>query len=74
MTLLLLIPIIMIPSIPGKQKHEENHVWNGTVSRPRADSDSSNNNKGAVTKVIELFRHRSQSAVSAEDKRKAVSV
>ncbi|KAI5726961.1 hypothetical protein M8J76_011806 [Diaphorina citri] len=55
----------------GKQKHEENHVWNGTVSRPRADSDSSNNNKGAVTKVIELFRHRSQSAVSAEDKRKA---
>uniref|UniRef100_A0A8D9APF4 5'-AMP-activated protein kinase subunit gamma-2 n=1 Tax=Cacopsylla melanoneura TaxID=428564 RepID=A0A8D9APF4_9HEMI len=55
----------------GKQKHDDNHAWNGSVTRPRADSDSSNNNKGAVTKVIDLFRHRSQSAVSAEDKRKA---
>lgn len=58
-------------SSSGRQKHEETLTWNGSASRPRADSDSSNSNKGAVTKVIELFRHRSQSAVSAEDKRKA---
>lgn len=38
--------------------------------RPRAGSESS---KGPVSKVMEMFRHRSHSAVSAEDKRRAVS-
>ncbi|XP_025411675.1 5'-AMP-activated protein kinase subunit gamma isoform X2 [Sipha flava] len=40
------------------------------AARPRAGSDSSST-KGAVSKMMDLFRHRSQSAVSAEDKRKA---
>lgn len=43
------------------------------AARPRAGSDSANT-KGAVSKMMDLFRHRSQSAVSAEDKRKAVSL
>lgn len=43
------------------------------AARPRAGSDSSSS-KGAVSKMMDLFRHRSQSAVSAEDKRKAVSL
>lgn len=42
-------------------------------ARPRAGSDSAST-KGAVSKMMDLFRHRSQSAVSAEDKRKAVSL
>ncbi|XP_063223688.1 5'-AMP-activated protein kinase subunit gamma-2 isoform X2 [Bacillus rossius redtenbacheri] len=37
--------------------------------RPRAGSDGSS--RGAVSKVMDMFRHRSHSAVSAEDKRKA---
>ncbi|XP_075213258.1 SNF4/AMP-activated protein kinase gamma subunit isoform X1 [Lycorma delicatula] len=43
-------------------------------TRPRAGSDSSSGSttsRGPVSKVIDLFRHRSHSAVSAEDKRKA---
>uniref|UniRef100_A0A1B6BWS5 CBS domain-containing protein n=1 Tax=Clastoptera arizonana TaxID=38151 RepID=A0A1B6BWS5_9HEMI len=50
---------------------EPSHV-SGT--RPRAGSDSSSNSntsKGPVSKVMDLFRHRSHSAVSSEDKRKA---
>lgn len=43
-----------------------------TPGRPRAGSDS-NSSRGAVSKVMDMFRHRSHSAVSAEDKRKAVS-
>lgn len=39
-------------------------------SRPRAGSESSRN---PVSKVMDLIRHRSHSALSAEDKRKAVS-
>ena len=46
----------------GKDKHHP--------QRPRAGSDSG---KGTVSKVMDLFRYRSHSAVSAEDKRKAVS-
>ncbi|XKL67653.1 hypothetical protein PGB90_003144 [Kerria lacca] len=42
-------------------------------SRPRAVSDSVNN-KGPVSKVMDLFRHRSNSAVSAEEKRRARAV
>lgn len=44
------------------------------TTRPRAGSDSStgsSTSKGPVSKVIDLFRHRSHSAVSAEEKRKA---
>jgi 5'-AMP-activated protein kinase regulatory gamma subunit len=41
-----------------------------TQGRPRAGSESS---RGPVSKVMDMFRHRSHSAVSAEDKRKAVS-
>ena len=41
-------------------------------SRPRAVSDSVNN-KGPVSKVIDLFRNRSNSAVTSEDKRRSVS-
>lgn len=37
--------------------------------RPRAGSESRN----PVIKVMDLIRHRSHSALSAEDKRKAVS-
>lgn len=43
------------------------------TSRPRAVSDSVNN-KGPVSKVMDLFRNRSNSAVSAEEKRRAVSI
>ncbi|KAK6621792.1 hypothetical protein RUM44_001599 [Polyplax serrata] len=46
----------------GKEKHPQ---------RPRAGSDSG---KGTVSKVMDLFRYRSHSAVSAEDKRKANSI
>ncbi len=41
-------------------------------SRPRAVSDSVNS-KGPVSKVMDLFRNRSNSAVSAEEKRRPVS-
>jgi len=41
-------------------------------SRPRAGSESSSG-KGAVSKMMDIFRHRSHSAVSADDKLKAVS-
>lgn len=40
------------------------------MGRPRAGSESSRN---PVSKVMDLIRHRSHSALSAEDKRKAVS-
>jgi hypothetical protein len=43
-----------------------------TQGRPRAGSESSSG-RGPVSKVMDMFRHRSHSAVSAEDKRKAVS-
>lgn len=43
-----------------------------SAGRPRAGSDSGSS-RGPVSKVIDLFRHRSHSAVSAEEKRKAVS-
>lgn len=43
----------------------------GGGARPRAGSDSAS--RGPVGKVMDLFRHRSHSAVSAEEKRKAVS-
>jgi hypothetical protein len=52
-----------------------NHVESSschTQGRPRAGSESSSG-RGAVSKVMDMFRHRSHSAVSAEDKRKAVS-
>ncbi|XP_051165788.1 5'-AMP-activated protein kinase subunit gamma-2 isoform X2 [Leptopilina boulardi] len=45
--------------------HKENKDHN---SRPRAGSESSRN---PVSKVMDLIRHRSHSALSAEDKRKA---
>ena len=38
-------------------------------SRPRAGSDSSSG-KNAVTKVMDMFRYRSNSAISSEDKMK----
>ncbi|XP_021922684.1 5'-AMP-activated protein kinase subunit gamma-2 isoform X4 [Zootermopsis nevadensis] len=41
-----------------------------TQVRPRAGSESSSG-RGPVSKVMDMFRHRSHSAVSAEDKRKA---
>jgi hypothetical protein len=52
-----------------------NHVDSSsghTQGRPRAGSESSSG-RGPVSKVMDIFRHRSHSAVSAEDKRKAVS-
>ncbi|XP_034255814.1 uncharacterized protein LOC117653910 isoform X2 [Thrips palmi] len=39
----------------------------GKSSRPRAGSDSSSG-KNAVTKVMDMFRYRSNSAISSEDK------
>ncbi|XP_023703907.1 5'-AMP-activated protein kinase subunit gamma-2 isoform X6 [Cryptotermes secundus] len=50
-----------------------NHVESSschTQGRPRAGSESSSG-RGAVSKVMDMFRHRSHSAVSADDKRKA---
>ncbi|XP_049798415.1 inhibitor of growth protein 1 homolog [Schistocerca nitens] len=46
------------------------HSSSGGSGRPRAGSDS-NTSRGPVSKVMDMFRHRSHSAVSAEDKRKA---
>lgn len=53
---------------PTRNRYKQTAV----AARPRAGSDSAST-KGAVSKMMDLFRHRSQSAVSAEDKRKAVS-
>lgn len=41
-----------------------------TAVRPHAGA----NQRSPMTKVMDLFRHRSNSAVSEADKRKAVSV
>lgn len=57
----------MVPP-PTRNRYKQTAV----AARPRAGSDSGST-KGAVSKMMDLFRHRSQSAVSAEDKRKAVS-
>jgi 5'-AMP-activated protein kinase regulatory gamma subunit len=51
---------------PTRNRYKQTAV----AARPRAGSDSAST-KGAVSKMMDLFRHRSQSAVSAEDKRKA---
>lgn len=50
-----------------KEQKESKEPGSG---RPRAGSESSRN---PVSKVMDLIRHRSHSALSAEDKRKAVS-
>ncbi|XP_071451748.1 uncharacterized protein SNF4Agamma isoform X2 [Hetaerina americana] len=62
-------------SSPSSHYHHHHHHHHGASDsvpgpaiRPRAGSESS---KGAVSKVMDMFRHRSHSAVSAEDKRKA---
>ncbi|XP_022170262.1 uncharacterized protein LOC111033695 isoform X2 [Myzus persicae] len=51
---------------PTRNRYKQTAI----AARPRAGSDSAST-KGAVSKMMDLFRHRSQSAVSAEDKRKA---
>lgn len=51
------------------QKDQKENRDQGS-GRPRAGSESSRN---PVSKVMDLIRHRSHSALSAEDKRKAVS-
>lgn len=59
----------------GDSASHHNHVdtLSGHIQgRPRAGSDS-NSSRGPVSKMMDMFRHRSQSAASAEDKRKAVS-
>lgn len=50
------------------QKEQKENKEPGS-GRPRAGSESRN----PVSKVMDLIRHRSHSALSAEDKRKAVS-
>jgi len=50
------------------QKEQKENKEQGS-GRPRAGSESSRN---PVSKVMDLIRHRSHSALSAEDKRKAV--
>lgn len=50
------------------QKEQKDNKDQGS-SRPRAGSESSRN---PVSKVINLIRHRSHSALSVDDKRKAV--
>ncbi|KAL4107541.1 hypothetical protein QTP88_017873 [Uroleucon formosanum] len=55
----------LVPA-PTRNRYKQTAV----AARPRAGSDSGST-KGAVSKMMDLFRHRSQSAVSAEDKRKA---
>ncbi|KAF4527558.1 hypothetical protein B566_EDAN016036 [Ephemera danica] len=54
----------------GPHPHSDANQASELRPRPRSGSDSS---KGAVSKVMDMFRYRSHSAVSAEDKRKAVS-
>lgn len=51
----------------SQKEQKENKEPGG--GRPRAGSESRN----PVSKVMDLIRHRSHSALSAEDKRKAVS-
>lgn len=51
------------------QREQKENKEQGS-GRPRAGSESSRN---PVSKVMDLIRHRSHSALSAEDKRKAVS-
>lgn len=51
------------------QKEQKENKEQGS-GRPRAGSESSRN---PVSKVMDLIRHRSHSALSADDKRKAVS-
>ncbi|XP_011502544.1 PREDICTED: 5'-AMP-activated protein kinase subunit gamma-2 isoform X2 [Ceratosolen solmsi marchali] len=50
---------------------DKDYKDNKEQSRPRAGSESIRN---PVSKVIDLIRHRSHSAISAEDKRKAKAV
>ncbi|XP_049797329.1 5'-AMP-activated protein kinase subunit gamma-2-like [Schistocerca nitens] len=56
----------------GDHGHSGSHGHSSSSGsgRPRAGSDS-NTSRGPVSKVMDMFRHRSHSAVSAEDKRKA---
>ncbi|BES99919.1 AMP-activated protein kinase, gamma [Nesidiocoris tenuis] len=44
---------------------------NSTKSQSSTSGDSGEHSRGPVAKVIHLFRNRSQSAASAEEKRKA---
>ncbi|XP_039280221.1 5'-AMP-activated protein kinase subunit gamma-2 isoform X2 [Nilaparvata lugens] len=76
---------LMSPSSGSHRNSSDHHHHHGSDAasgggsggggRPRAGSDSSSSgstaSRGPVSKVIDLFRHRSHSAVSAEDKRKA---
>ncbi|GLH06059.1 Uncharacterized protein GBIM_11580, partial [Gryllus bimaculatus] len=53
----------------GSHNHSSDSANQASHGRPRAGSESAS--RGPVSKVIDMFRHRSHSAVSAEDKRKA---
>ncbi|CAB3367247.1 Hypothetical predicted protein [Cloeon dipterum] len=56
------------PSLPESPGPSSANQASDLRPRPRSGSESS---KGAVSKVIDMFRYRSHSALSAEDKRKA---
>ncbi|XP_059470970.1 5'-AMP-activated protein kinase subunit gamma-2 isoform X3 [Neocloeon triangulifer] len=56
------------PSLPESPGSSSANQASDLRPRPRSGSESS---KGAVSKVIDMFRYRSHSALSAEDKRKA---
>ncbi|XP_065349410.1 5'-AMP-activated protein kinase subunit gamma-2 isoform X1 [Cloeon dipterum] len=56
------------PSLPESPGPSSANQASDLRPRPRSGSESS---KGAVSKVIDMFRYRSHSALSADDKRKA---
>lgn len=66
---------MMSPSSSGRSSAS------GSTSSSEADQSGrqrllseSSSSKGPVSKVIDLFRHRSNSAVSSEEKRRSVSL
>ena len=53
-----------------EKNHKDHRDSKDQSARSRTGSEGSRN---PVSKVMDLIRHRSHSAISAEDKRKAVS-
>lgn len=53
-----------------EKDHKDNKSHKDTWNRPRSGSESSRN---PVSKVMDLIRHRSHSALNSDDKKKSVS-
>lgn len=75
---------IMSPGSPGPTSlpyevpiHGSNNSGNGIVDKSRTrsiteSSASSSSSRGPVSKVMDMFRHRSQSMSTSDDKRKVI--